>query len=122
MEIVQLNKILRGLCHITNLPISLWDDEYRLNITFEPFEQFEASAKSFCRYLHDCGKGYEQYLKSDLHGFHQAAETRNVFCYRCPFGLIEMVAPVFRADQIIGYIMVGQGMMNEPGQDQKIVD
>lgn len=122
MEIVQLNKILRGLCHLTNLPISLWDSEYRLNATFEPFNQSEAAEKSFCRCLHDCGKGYEHCIESDLYGFRQAAEARDIFCYRCPFGLLEIVAPFFRAEQIIGYIMVGQGVMSEQMQDQKIID
>ena len=46
-----LDEVLRTLCRITNLTVSLWDGEYRWCAAFEPQQNTEMRPKNFCRYL-----------------------------------------------------------------------
>ncbi len=117
-----LDEVLRTLCRITNLTVSLWDGEYRWCAAFEPQQNTEMRPKNFCRYLHFRKKSSEMCAASDVTGFRRAAAQKEVFSYECPFGLVEAVAPIYQGKLLLGYLMMGQGLPDRPGQAEKVLE
>lgn len=117
-----LDEVLQTLCRITNLTISLWDSKYHWCAAFEPFRSSAMHTKNFCRYLHFRKKSSELCAASDVVGFRQAAERKEIYSYECPFGLLEAVAPIYQGKLLLGYLMMGQGLLTQPEQDQRIME
>lgn len=96
------------------MELSVWDAEFRCQ------GYGGRVAGQFCTLLHNCGKGLDLCVKSDNEAFRRARETGKIYCYRCPFGLVEAVAPILRGGEVIGYAMIGKAVEALPGRDGEI--
>lgn len=69
---------------------------------------------SFCRLIHTNNKTEAVCRHFDEVGFRTAAELRDVYTARCPFGIYNAICPICNADEILGYLMVSRVISDTP--------
>lgn len=109
-----LQKLAETVSRLCGMELSVWDAECRSR-------GYGGGVRGqFCTLLHNCGKGLDLCVQSDNEAFRRARESGKTICYRCPFGLVEAVAPILRGGKVLGYAMLGKAVEDLPGRDAEI--
>lgn len=97
-----LRQLTEAFARATGMEITVWNESE------QPCGYSAMNDSQFCSLLHGCGKGGDLCVCSDREAFRRSRETDGVYCYRCPFGLIEAVVPIRRGEKHCGFVMAGK--------------
>ncbi len=100
--------MLRELHKVTGFRISIHDTNQH-EIAAYPEE-----LGPFCALIQKNPKARKLCLLNDAEAFRTVRESKEVSIYHCQFGLCEAVAPLYYADMLIGYLMMGQVLDSSP--------
>ena len=110
----ELPALVETVAALTGMEISVWcADGHSCGYSGR-------SPAQLCNLLHGCGLGHALCVGADSEAFRLARETDGVYCYRCPFGLVEAVVPIRQGTRISGFIMAGKVAAALPGSGAEI--
>lgn len=98
----QLTNVLKQFYEITGLKVTVFGSRH------EVLAEFPKTHCAFCSYINQSKEGKELCEKSNWNAFDLCNESKKVYIYTCHAGLIEVVVPLVKHNQIIGYTMFGQ--------------
>ncbi len=104
----KLEDVIDSIYELTGMDIAILDDRKRIII-----RRYKESR--VCSYIHKSHACYERCRSSDLERFAQA--TNHQICYKCPFGVYEIIAPLKVEGKFSGYLFLSLGI--EKGEDAK---
>lgn len=87
---------------MSGIRISIHDAE------FNEIYSYPKDSTPFCHCVQQDGHVLNECLTSDSFAFNKVKESGKVYVYKCRFGLIEAVAPIYHFGTLAGYIMMGQ--------------
>lgn len=99
---VQLTNILKQFYEITGLKVTVFGSHH------EVLAEFPKTHCAFCAFLNQSKEGKELCENSNWQAFDICKESKKIYIYTCHAGLIEVVVPLVKHNQIIGYAMFGQ--------------
>lgn len=101
-NIEKIKGVLNDFYHITKIKTVILDSDF-CQIASVP-----ANDCSFCTALNENPKARNLCQKCTRDSLLLCQKKRELIIYNCHAGLIEVVAPIFMDDIIVGYIMLGQ--------------
>lgn len=108
----ELNELLRDFYTITKIRIVAFDD------SFEKLAAYPTSHSTYCEVLRRDKKAKEKCRECDLNGYKKSKKMGEMYIYQCFAGLTEVVVPLRDRDAIIGYLHMGQVIL-EDGTDRE---
>ena len=105
----RIRSILVDLHKISGFRISLHDTMFR-ELMAEPERH-----SHFCRCVQATEAGHRICVDSDRDAFAQVRKNGGLTVYRCRFGLLEAISPLYHFGVLSGYLMMGQVLPDAPG-------
>ena len=105
----RVRDILADLHKISGFRISLHDTMFR-ELMAEPEEH-----SHFCRCVQTTAEGRRICVDSDRDAFAQVRQNGGLTVYRCRFGLLEAISPLYHFGVLSGYLMMGQVLPDTAG-------
>lgn len=99
---LNIEAILKDFYTVSGIRISIHDME------FNEIYSYPKEATPFCRCIQQSETVRAACLKNDSDAFNRVKENGQLYVYKCHFGLIEAVAPIYHFGTLAGYIMMGQ--------------
>lgn len=106
-----IENILRDFYTITGIRVAFVSHDMKFSVNV-PKE-----SSSFCNILKGDSLATARCIECDRYAFEEANRTRNLFVYQCHAGLREAVAPIFFAEKLLGYLMMGQTLNGKPDKN-----
>lgn len=106
-----LYKVLRDFHILTGARVELLDKKLNILVHYPP-EKID-----FCRIVSEDTELGTKCAECDWNNSQICAKTKSVVHYRCHMGLTEAIMPIFDSNGILGYVMFGQVLMQERGQE-----
>lgn len=108
LEIVtdELKRIAMDFYKLAGIKIVLYDEEQRIIYSY-PDGMCE-----FCAAIRRDSRLFEKCIECDQIGFDGCKRTGKPYVYRCHMNLAEAVAPIIENGITIGYIMLGQALID----------
>lgn len=103
----QLQKIITDLAIITNLDITVLDQDFRYIAVF-------GHGRGFCRTIQNTPDGGSKCACSDAELLEKVRVSKQPEIHVCHAGLIDMAVPVVKGDSVLGYILLGRIRNAEP--------
>ena len=97
----KLRELLKDFYRITGIRITVFDDSMRELVSFPD------AVPPYCALIRGSAEGLRACMDCDWRACRTAAEKRRTHIYRCHAGLTEAVAPLFRGDLLIGFLLFG---------------
>lgn len=97
-----LMDIIKKFNLITNLKVTIFDNEFKV------LAEYPKNHCSFCAYINSFAYGKKLCEESNKKAFRECYKKQNVLIYKCHLGLVEVVTPLIKNNEIIGYSMFGQ--------------
>lgn len=104
----KLNIVLKDLHTISGFRISIYDTNFNEIIAYPQ------NLSSFCSLIQENESAKKLCVKNDREAFKIVQEKKEVYFYRCKFGLYEAVAPIYNFGVLSGYLMMGQTIDDLP--------
>lgn len=108
-----LNAILRDFYTLTQIRIVLMDSDFNDLLAYPP------DYSSFCAMIRQERTAYARCEASDKTACLKCAKTNELVLYRCHAGLTEAVVPIHGREGVMGYVMFGQVLQREGGEQTK---
>ena len=102
MNTEEVRDVLAELHRISGFRISLH------NLHFEEIAAYPDTHIPFCTFVHGDATEYERCRACDRLGATAALRTGKTNIYKCRYGLIEAVSPLYNFGILTGYLMMGQ--------------
>lgn len=109
----ELKKAAADFYNVTKIKIVLYDDERRV------IYSYPASMCEFCKAVRQNAEFAAQCIECDNAGFDICDKTGKPYVYRCHMRLTEAIAPITESGVIIGYMMLGQVLIDEDVDEVK---
>ena len=106
-NISEINSVLQAFYRITKARIALFDSN------FHEYLAYPDRLSPFCKYIRTQETLNARCRECDNCSFAYCRRTGQPYRYRCHLGLTEIIVPIRRDQEIIGYLMCGQ----IPGED-----
>lgn len=110
MKEQEINSVLYELYKITGFRMSLHD------VNFAEIAAYPPQRLPVCELIHKCGGEYERCRESDGEAFRRVQERHETVIYKCRYGLIEAVSPLYNFGILTGYLMMGQVIESGDGE------
>ena len=114
-DMTEILSLLKELHNISGFRISVHDTKFR------EIQAYPSEITPFCRLVQKNKSGLCRCLENDRTAFQHASSKGEVYLYKCCFGLYEAVAPLYIMGNIVGYLMMGQMIDNNPGSREDII-
>ena len=101
MDISAIEKILTTFQTVSGMNISIYDSRYR-NLV-----QSISGHAGFCKFIHRSDQCTKRCVQSDCLLFAETKANKQGKIHICPFGLIEMSAPIIEDDTLVAYLLAG---------------
>lgn len=98
----EITSVLSELHRISGFRISLHDTD------FNEIAAFPEENLPFCNTVNAIETEHEKCLQCDRLACSVALEKRDTYIYRCRYGLIEAVSPLYNFGTLTGFLMMGQ--------------
>lgn len=98
-----LLELVYSLSIITELPVSVWDENFNILPGFNMNYRSE-----FCTELQKNPVFAQKCLDCDHYALKRVKSSGNLLIYKCHAGLIETASPIIKDNKVYGYIMMGQ--------------
>lgn len=99
---ITLERILKELYNISGFRISIYDTEFNEIIAYPQ------KLSCYCSLIQESPEGKQKCVQNDINAFEKVQTLKNVYIYKCHFGLCEAVTPLYSFDTLTGYLMMGQ--------------
>lgn len=114
MNMQEITSVLSDLHRISGFRISLHDTE------FNEIAAFPEEHLPFCAAVHRIESEHKMCLMCDRNACLQALEKHDTYIYRCRYGLIEAVSPLYNFGTLTGFLMMGQ-VCDSDNENEKTV-
>lgn len=108
----KMEDLLRNFYLITGIRIVVFDDN------FEKIAEYPGNHCGYCKIVRKDPNARALCKISDIKGCGECKKLKKLHIYECHAGLMEAVAPLKVGDIIIGYLMLGQ-LLLEDGQNRR---
>ncbi|SHH92954.1 PocR ligand-binding domain-containing protein [Clostridium grantii] len=108
----EVQKLLNDYQSLINVRIAVFDTH---------FNELFSSPKTisdFCSKIRCYPKVADACKYCDHKAFRQSKANKDIYIYKCHLGLYEAVTPIHDNEEILGYIMIGQVLDENPKKDQ----
>ena len=102
MNMQEITSVLSDLHRISGFRVSLHDTE------FNEIAAFPEEHLPFCSAVNKIESEHDLCMMCDKSACMQALEKRDTYIYRCRYGLIEAVSPLYNFGTLTGFLMMGQ--------------
>ena len=102
MEKQEITSVLQELHRITGFRVSLHGADYS-EIAAYPMEKSE-----FCRIVHCIPGEYGECVACDREASRIALQNQDTHIYKCRYGMVEAVSPLYNFGVLTGFLMMGQ--------------
>lgn len=109
----ELEELLRAFYIITKIRIVVFDDK------FEKISAYPESHLPYCTILRKDERAKNACRQCDSEGCLRCKKQKQIYMYECHAGLKEIVLPLIDGDIIIGYLMLGQVILEDGKQRQE---
>jgi len=110
----ELIRATKDFYNIAGMKTVLYDADRRF------LYSYPSSMCEFCKEIRKCPILTEKCFECDNHGFDVCDKTMKPYVYKCHMGLSEIITPIVENGVIIGYMMIGQILME--GDTDKVRD
>ena len=97
----EIKRMMDSFSDISGLKISLIDNRYR-GLVISGYR-----AGEYCALLHRVQNCLTTCLQSNTEAFQYVTQTKEPYIYRCPFGFVEIVAPIVENEAVYGFLIAG---------------
>ena len=108
----ELIRATKDFYNIAGMKTVLYDADRRF------LYSYPSSMCEFCEEIRKCPSLTEKCFECDNHGFDVCDKTMKPYVYKCHMGLSEIITPIVENGVIIGYMMIGQILME--GDSDKV--
>lgn len=109
----ELNELLRDFYTITKIRIVAFDDD------FKKLAAYPTTHSTYCEVLRRDGRAKEKCRECDLNGYKTSKKLGDMYVYQCFAGLMEVVVPLWDGDIIMGYLHMGQVIVEDGKERQE---
>ena len=107
----RLEKTLYDFCVATGININVTDENFNMfNVSYNGHNKY-------CAYIQTQASGLEKCLCSDMELLEKCKSTKTAQYHVCHAGLVDVGVPIMHADNVIGYLILGQ-MKKTPDFDR----
>lgn len=103
----ELKQLLKDFYTVTGVRIVVYDD------SFQKLGEYPDIHSTYCGILRKDEKARVACKNCDLTGLNTCKKQKKMYIYQCHAGLVEAVVPVMNGDMIIGYLMLGQIILED---------
>jgi AraC-like DNA-binding protein len=97
----EIKRMMDSFSEISGLKVSLIDGKYR-GLVISGYQ-----AGEYCALLHRTQNCLATCLQSNVEAFQYVSRTKAPYIYRCPFGFVEIVAPIVENEAVYGFLIAG---------------
>jgi len=101
----ELIRATKAFYNIAGIKTVLYDADRRF------LYSYPSSMCEFCKEIRKCPRLTEKCFECDNRGFDACDKTMKPYVYKCHMGLSEIITPIVENGIIIGYMMIGQILM-----------
>ena len=102
----ELAKAVKDFYNLTGIKTVLYDADRKF------LYSYPKNMCSFCEKIRKCQSLTEKCFECDKIGFDTSDKIRKPYIYKCHMGLSEIITPIVENGVIIGYMMMGQILMD----------
>ena len=103
MKPLRIEDILQSFYEISGMDVAIVNNKNKIIAR-------RYSGALYCSNIHKSQKCMDICLESDKCGLAKACELRDLYVYKCPFGVHEALMPIYKNDEIVAYVFVGMGV------------
>ena len=103
MKTLRIEDILQSFYEISGMDVAIVNSKNKIIAR-------RYSGALYCSTIHKSQKCMDICLESDKCALAQAKENKDLFVYKCPFGVYEALMPISKNDEIVAYVFVGMGI------------
>ena len=103
MKTLRIEDILQSFYEISGMDVAIVNSKNKIIAR-------RYSGALYCSHIHRSQKCMDICLESDRCGLERACESRDLYMYKCPFGIYEALMPIYKNDEIVAYVFVGMGI------------
>ncbi len=107
----EIETVLTELSHVTGFRVSLHDAEYH------EIAAFPKEALPFCALINAREDEHDMCIECDRIACERAVCNHETVIYKCRYGLIESVSPIYNFGELTGFLMMGQVAQSEADKD-----
>jgi AraC-like DNA-binding protein len=111
-DMTEISAILNDINLITKVKFDLYDENFNI------LHGENQNMCDFCKLVRECPDCHKKCIESDRKGFLMSQKTARAYTYKCHMGLSEIITPIVENGVIIGYMMIGQILME--GDSDKV--
>ena len=110
-RIDKIKSLLMDFSKVTGQRVGLFDAEFN--------EVFITTKNcNFCSIMRSSSKGLCGCIESDCAAMEEAKRRRAPYIYRCHAGIVEVCAPIYDDNELMGFIFLGQMLYNNNIEEQ----
>ncbi len=109
----ELKQLLKDFYTVTGIRIVVYDD------SFQKLGEYPDIHSTYCGILRKDENARVACKNCDLTGLNTCKKQKKMYIYQCHAGLVEAVVPVMNGDMIIGYLMLGQIVLEDDKSHQE---
>ena len=103
MKTLKIEDILQSFYEISGMDVAIVNRKNKIIAR-------RYSGALYCANIHKSQKCMDMCLESDKCSLAIAYETKDLYVYKCPFGIYEALMPISKNDEIVAYLFVGMGI------------
>lgn len=103
----ELEKLLKDFYTVTKVKMVVYDDN------FQKILSYPLGYTPYCEMIRRDPVAKANCKKSDFNGCMMCKKTKKRYIYECHAGLYEAVVPLMAGDMLIGYLMLGQLLVDD---------
>lgn len=103
----ELDKLLKDFYTVTKVKLVVYDDN------FQKILSYPQEPSAYCDIIRQDPIAKANCRQSDLNGCMVCKKTKKRYVYECHAGLCEVVVPLMAGDMLIGYLMLGQLLVDD---------
>ncbi len=111
----EIETVLTELSLVTGFRVSLHDADYR------EIAAYPAMPLPFCACINDAEGEHEMCMECDRLACERAVKSQDTVIYKCRYGLIESVSPIYNFGELTGFLMMGQVAESEEDKLHAII-
>ena len=100
-----LEKLLDDFYRMSGVGVAVIDKQFHTVLM-----ESGRGGESFCTAIHKSPTCLKKCLQSDKEAFHIIEKSREMYIYTCPFGLTEVMVPIFDDRSVIAYFFLVMGL------------
>jgi AraC-like DNA-binding protein len=103
MKTLRIEDILQSFYEISGMDVAIVNSKNKIIAR-------RYSGALYCSTIHKSQKCMDICLESDKCGLTKAFENKDLYVYKCPFGIYEALMPISKNDEIVAYVFIGMGI------------